>query len=119
MAGLTIRDAQILAALLLADGEWVPLDELMDAVGAWQRDPSNAVWRAFVRMRALGIEGLERGSGRPTLRKPHALRTRQRRPVGVRLTRLPPDWALDEVLCQADRLRRRSAWFTSRRRLTA
>lgn len=119
MERLTSRDAEILAALVLADGEWLTHDELFDVIGAWQKEPNDAIWRSFRRMRALGVEGLERGGGKPTLRNPHAVRTRERRPVGVRLTQIPPDWALDEVLCQVDRLRRRSGWRTSRRLRTA
>lgn len=116
---LTIRDAQILAALLLADGEWVTNDELMARIGADQVDKNNAIWRAFRRMRALGVDGLERGGGKPMLWRAATIRPRERRPVGVRLTRLPPDWALEAVLMQVDRLRRRCDWHTSRRLRTA
>lgn len=89
MIGLSRRQAALVAVLLDADKHGVSHVVLGDAVGA-NGVNCVAVIRLYVhRLRRRGVRGIEAVPG-----------------YGYRLTKLPPDWALEDVLAMLDVLRR-------------
>jgi len=85
---LSRRQLMLLAALLDADGSVVRYCELGDVVGTSGVDDSEALRAYASRLRLLGVECIETVVGR-----------------GFRMTCLPPDWALDEILMALDQMR--------------
>lgn len=88
MNHFTRPQAKLLAVLLDANGAVVPYPVLGDTVESFGVD-DKAVIRQYVhRLRALGVDCVEVVRGR-----------------GCRLTAVPPDWTLDDVLRELDALR--------------
>lgn len=92
MSHLSWPQAAVLATLLVADGDVVPYALLGDVVGTSGCDDSKAIRQYAARFRALGFDCVE---------------TVPRR--GLRLTAVPPDWALPDMLAVLDSLRRQGA----------
>ena len=82
------RQFSLLAALLDADGALVTYADLGDVVGSGGVNDAAVIRGYAQRLRTLGITGIETVEGR-----------------GLRLTKLPPDWALETVLTMLDVLR--------------
>lgn len=82
------QDARLLAVLLLADGRAVPYTALPHRHGL-RGEPGGPqrTHAASLRLRSRGLDCVEWGR------------------FACRLTRLPPDWALDDVLLAASMLR--------------
>lgn len=92
---ITRRAYTILAALLLADGEWVTCGEL--AAGLFdRRTVASSIRRSVWDLRRFGV--------------PQVM---PRAPIGVRLAALPPDEHLESMLACVPTVKR-SAWWARR-----
>ena len=89
MRTLSRRQAMLLAALLDADGAVVSYAVLGDVVGTLGVNDQFSVRQYVHRLRQRGIRCVEVVDGR-----------------GCRLTTIPPDWALEDVLAMLDAMRR-------------
>lgn len=78
---VTQREAALLAALMDADGAVVGYAALGRVVGSAGVNDRNCVFQYVCRLRAAGVGGVE---------------TADRH--GLRMTEIPPDWALEDVL---------------------
>lgn len=88
MTHLSRRQAAILAALLDADGATVDCADLAVVAGSFGVN-DGAVLRGYAaRLRRRGVDGIASDCR-----------------SGWRMTKLPPDWALDDVLRALDELR--------------
>lgn len=89
MSSLSRRQSMILATLLVADGEVVSYGDLCDVVGTPGWNESEVIRQYAARIRALGIDCVETVTRR-----------------WLRLTGVPPDWALPDILGVLDSMRR-------------
>lgn len=78
---VTQREAALLAALMDADGEIVTYADLGWMLGSDGVNDRACIWTYASRLRLLGVQGIETVNGR-----------------GLRMTQVPPDWALEDVL---------------------
>lgn len=83
------QQARFLAVLIDADGAVVSYAVLGDAVGACGVNDRAVLKQYGQRLQERGVGGVEHVRGR-----------------GYRMTRIPPDWALDDVLAVLDQMRR-------------
>lgn len=88
-AGSIRRQVALVAALLDADGGLLSYVELGDVVGSAGVNDCKVIRQYVNRLRALGVDCIEVVKGR-----------------GCRLTGLPPDWMLEDVLAVLDEMRR-------------
>lgn len=107
---LTNGQARLLAVLMLADGRRVDPDDLAYRVGYRGSGRHRSLRMAALRLRNLGVRCVDVG-GRPDV--PSG------KPVGMRLTDLPPDWTLEDVLAAIHRIQREWSLRTSPIRMIA
>lgn len=98
---ITPGQARLLAILLLADGRRVHPVDAFRLLGRPLEQAGKDLRRTVRAMERRGVRCV--GTGRD----------------GARLTGLPPDWALEQVLHEARRFRREWAWRMSRHRRIA
>lgn len=78
---VTQREAALLACLMEADGAVVTYADLGQVVGSAGVNDRFCIHQYLHRMRMTGIDCVETVAGR-----------------GLRMTEIPPDWALEDVL---------------------
>lgn len=83
------RQARLLAVLLDADGAIVSYRHLGEAVGSYGVSDRYVLEQYRFRLRERGVDVIEHVSRR-----------------GFRMTRIPPDWAIPDVLAVLDAMRR-------------
>lgn len=106
-------EARFLAILLLADGRRLDYWDIRNLMGArWLESNRQAIRRIVKKLAATGVGGVEVGGY-------YRGEVLYGTTPGVRMTKLPPDWALEDVLHAARKLRREWSWRMSRHQKSA
>lgn len=93
------QQARVAAILLLADGEYVPYEQIASVAGL-RGDHGTSARHLLRALRRNGVN-ISLGGGQPLLRREDPVRPRPYHPDGARLNALPSDWMLEDILAAA------------------